>query len=118
MNLQQVQAALADLYPPLRTRSGHVIVTTQPSGKLDRDTLAVTVKTVFPPSNRRRTELAVTEWGGGLRVRPLAPPGISDAQRLAHLLCERSGSPGPLRLVKDEAGCSIVFELSAEEGAV
>lgn len=105
MNLQHVQA-LKDLYPQLRLRSGQLITTNEMSSKPSKEpgVLAVTVKTVFPPSARRRTELLVAEVQGGFHVRPVEPTGMADAQRFAELLrgrLELEGPAAPLRLVKD-----------------
>jgi hypothetical protein len=113
MNLQDV-SGLKDLYPPLRTRSKVVIKTTEPVYELKPEGLLVTVKTLFPPSQRRRVDLLVTANAGDLHVRPLTPSGMADAQRFAQLLRDRCSGPGqppaPLRLFKDaEARCTFVI---------
>lgn len=107
MNLQDV-ARLQDLYPLLRTRSGVQIKTTEPVFELTPTGLVITVKTIFPPSQRRRTVLLVVANGGELHARPMLPHGMADAQRFAQLLRQRwmRDHPGqvlaPLRLIKNE----------------
>jgi hypothetical protein len=113
MNLQQVKAQ-KDLYPQLRTRSGQKITTHEMECTAEKNgTLSVVVKTVFPPSARRRSNLVVSPVAGGIEVRPVEPDALSDAQRFAELVRERwqtvlpTRSVGPVRLVKDEKGCAI-----------
>lgn len=110
MNLQQLQQGLSSLYPQLRTRSGQLITTEEAKGAVTSDGLTVTVKTLFPPSALRRTEILVSAAGGGLDIRSAEPAGTADAQRFAELLRERwlAEEPGeplaPLRLVRDDSG--------------
>lgn len=114
MNLQQVQE-LQDLYPNLRTRSGQVIKTHEMSCAPTKEGhLAVTVKTLFPPSELRRTELQVADAGeGALLVRSVEDAGIADAQRFAELLRGRLEQPAPLRLVKSPGGLKFFVVASA-----
>jgi hypothetical protein len=108
MNLAQLQSkGLADLYPPLQTRSGAKIQTNDVRSEIVPDGLAVFIKTVFPPSDRRVTQLVVTEMEGGFHVRPLQAEGTPDAQRFAERLRDRflQEAPdepmAPLVLVRD-----------------
>lgn len=126
MNLQKV-AELKDLYPLLVTRSKVRIVTNEVLYALSKDgqSLAVTVKTLFPPSARRRTELRVQTHGAEIYVEALERTGMADAQRFAQLLRERVATEtpdqpmAPLVLSKDEAGDKvfIITQAAASEPA-
>jgi hypothetical protein len=111
MNLTQVQA-LKDLYPPLRLRSGRQVETTQMSASLKGAELTVVIKTVFPPSSLRRSEIAVTAAAGGaLRIRALDPVSIGDAQAFAQRLRERGEleqEQQALKLVKEDGALIFV----------
>jgi hypothetical protein len=110
MNLAELHEGLAELYPPLLTLSKAKIKTHALTGELAHGGLSVTIKTLFPPSARRRAELLVTESEGALRVRPEDPTDTAEAQRFAERVRNRwlesdpDGALEPLRLVKDEAG--------------
>jgi len=108
MNLTELQSkGLADLYPPLQTRSGAKIQTNDVRAELGEGGLAVSIKTLFPPSDRRVTKLVVTELDGGYHVRPVEAEGTPDAQRFAERLRDRflQQAPdepmAPLVLVRD-----------------
>lgn len=111
MNLAQFQKDLGTLFPPLVTRSKLQIKTHEVSCELTHGGLAVTVKTLFPPSARRRSELLVTSNGDALRVRPENPADMADAQRFAERVRDRwlqeepDAQLEPLRLIK-ESGVS------------
>jgi hypothetical protein len=105
------QRGVADLYPPLITRSGREIITTEATlGDVGAEGLPVTIKVLFPPSDLRRTELIVREEDGELRVSPVEPTRMVDAQRFAQMLLERGHRDdphtqwAPLRTVKDAGG--------------
>lgn len=112
MKLEQLEKrGVKDLYPPLVTRSKQEITTTEVTlGGLGDGGLPVLIKTLFPPSDLRRTDLVVTEASGDLLVRPIERTGMADAQRFAQLLLERGQLEepdarwAPLRVVKDEDG--------------
>lgn len=121
MNLQQLHESLPTLYPLLRTRSGQQIITHSAEGAVKPDGLVVTVKTLFPPSERRRTELVVTDVAGGVSIRAIEASARADGQRFAELVRNRweaaateaaATLPGPLRCVKDSEGrvCFTVTE--------
>jgi hypothetical protein len=111
MNLAELQRqGLADLYPPLRTRSGVTITTHETLQEVTPEGLSVTVKTLFPPSARARTQLVVTDAEGGLHIRPANAEATTDAQRFAELLRERwkrlepDTLLAPLRMERDAEG--------------
>lgn len=119
MKLDQLERALGELYPPLVTRSNKRIAAHKVTGERTPDGLVVQITTVFPPTDRRRSELVVTETGGGLRVRPREAAATADAQSFAERLRERwrsaepSARVAPMRLSRDEEG-RYGFVLAAE----
>jgi hypothetical protein len=111
MNLAELERqGLADIYPPLRTRSQVKITTHETLVERTPDGLVVTIKTLFPPSARARRQVVVTDVEGGLHVRPLDAEATTDAQRFAELLRERwrAQEPetllAPLRMARDGEG--------------
>jgi hypothetical protein len=110
MNLEQLQQRLPALYPPTRTQSGRVITTHEAEGKVTKDGLAVTVKTLFPAANRSRHELVALATQGGLDIRPVDPTAMVEAERLAELVRahwmreQPEQRLAPLVLVRDDEG--------------
>lgn len=122
MNLSQLHKDLGTLFPPLVTRSKTRIKTHEVSGELAPSGLTVTIKTLFPPTARRRSELLVTATGGALRVRPEQPADTADAQRFAErvrdrwLLEEPEAELEPLRLVKESGVCAFYVAPRGTQG--
>lgn len=110
MNLDQLERALGELYPPLVTRSNKRIAAHKVTGEKTPEGLVVQITTVFPPTDRRRSELVVTEAGGALRVRPREAAATADAQSFTERLRERwrrdepSARVAPMRLERGDDG--------------
>ncbi len=113
MMLKTIQG-LPDLYPPIRTRSGKLIPTTELAFEPTDDGLVVIIKTIFPPARRRRSQLVVTERGGEIHVAPRTPEAMEDAHTFATAVRARLGGQNasrtmkPLRTEKRGSLCYLV----------
>lgn len=128
MNLNQLKAEVAELHPPLKLKSGRLIKTIEASATESHGGLSVVIKSVVP-TDRRRTNLHVTDSNGDIFVTPThvvnpsveaklsSAAGLPDALVFAQLYRAKFDNPGPVRTVKGPAGLSIVFTKNAQVNA-